>query len=134
MQNRKKTHNKEVIRGKRKFQFLNSGILGIKAISSGRLLKEKWEVTKRDLYKKIKFFCGGGRCKIWSTLEFNSTLTKLNVESRMGKGKGPIYSNSKFIREGKILIEFSQIPKHKQKEVLSFLQKKLGLRIKLVNL
>nr|YP_009988292.1 ribosomal protein L16 [Gelidiella acerosa]QNM39430.1 ribosomal protein L16 [Gelidiella acerosa] len=134
MQIKRKTHNKEIIRGKKNFQFLNSGILGVKTISSGRLIESNWITIKRDLYKKIKFICGGNRCKLWNSIEFNNTLTKLSTESRMGKGKGSIYANSKFIREGKVIIEFSQIPKHKHKELLSFLQKKLSLKIKLIHL
>ena len=134
MQIRKKTHNKELIRGRKKFQFLNYGTLGIKAISSGRIIEKKWELLQKALHKKIKLTCGANRCKIWSPLEFNNTLTKLSLESRMGKGKGSIHASSKFIREGEILIEFSGIPKHKQKDIVFFLQKKLSFKIKLNNL
>lgn len=131
---RRKTHNKKAISGKKKFQFLNSGMLGIKTISSGNLIEKNWEVVRKVLNREIKLICGTNRCKTWSSVEFNNTLTKLNLESRMGKGKGSIHSNSKFVREGKILIEFNEIPEHKQNDILFFLQKKLSLKIKFVNI
>nr|YP_009317579.1 ribosomal protein L16 [Pterocladiella media]AOX49031.1 ribosomal protein L16 [Pterocladiella media] len=128
----KKLHNKYSIKGCKKFQFLQIGNFGIKTISYGRITEEKWKLIERDLQRKFKSILGHKKNRIWSSLEFNSTLTKLSLESRMGKGKGAIYAKSKFLKPGSLLFEFTKLPKQHENEIFIFIQKKLNVKLKLV--
>nr|YP_011017037.1 ribosomal protein L16 [Pterocladiella capillacea]WQB61715.1 ribosomal protein L16 [Pterocladiella capillacea] len=128
----KKTHNKYKLKGSNKFQFIRSGRFGIKTISAGRVVKEKWILVERALQRKFKLLLGHKRSKIFSSLEFNNSLTKLSLESRMGKGKGIVYAKSKFLKPGTLLFEFTRLPKQYESEVFTFIQKKMRLKLKLV--
>nr|YP_009317533.1 ribosomal protein L16 [Gelidium sclerophyllum]AOX48985.1 ribosomal protein L16 [Gelidium sclerophyllum] len=127
-----KTHNKYKTKGKKKFNFLTLGSFGLKSISCGRITKEKWESIQWTLRKKFKLKLGAKQNKIWDLIELNNSLTKLNLESRMGKGKGLVYTKSKFVREGTLLFEFNSFPKQFRKEIVEFLQSKISLKLKLV--
>nr|YP_009114016.1 ribosomal protein L16 [Gelidium elegans]AGW30455.1 ribosomal protein L16 [Gelidium elegans] len=127
-----KTHNKYKIKGKKKFNFLTLGSFGLKAISCSRITKEKWESIQWALRKKFKAKLGAKQNKIWGLVELNNSLTKQNLESRMGKGKGLVYTKSKFVREGTLLFEFDSFPQQFQKEIIEFLQSKISLKLKLV--
>lgn len=127
-----KTHNKYKIKGKKRFNFLILGSFGLKTISCGRITLEKWESTQWTLRKKFKIRLSPKQNKIWNLIELNNSLTKLNLESRMGKGKGLVYTKSKFVREGSLLFEFDSFPQQFQKEIIEFLQSKISLKLKLV--
>nr|YP_009317510.1 ribosomal protein L16 [Gelidium isabelae]AOX48962.1 ribosomal protein L16 [Gelidium isabelae] len=127
-----KTHNKYKIKGKKFFSFLTLGSFGLKTTSCGRITKEKWESIQWSLRKKFKVKLGTKQNKIWSLIELNNSLTKLNLESRMGKGKGLVYTKSKFVREGTLLFEFDSFPQQFQKEIVEFSQNKISLKLKLV--
>lgn len=127
-----KTHNKYKIKGKKRFNFLTLGSFGLKTISCGRITLEKWESTQWTLRKKFKIRLSPKQNKIWNLIELNNSLTKLNLESRMGKGKGLVYTKSKFVREGSLLFEFDSFPQQFQKEIIEFLQSKISLKLKLV--
>nr|YP_008963195.1 ribosomal protein L16 [Gelidium vagum]AGO19309.1 ribosomal protein L16 [Gelidium vagum] len=129
----KKTHNKYKIKGKKTFNFVNSGSFGLKSISCGQLTKEKWESVRWALRKKFKAKLSTKQNKIWSLIQLNNSLTKLNLESRMGKGKGLVYTKSKFVREGTILFEFDSFPQQFRKEIVEFIQNRIPLKLQLVS-
>nr|AOX48916.1 ribosomal protein L16 [Gelidium crinale f. luxurians] len=132
MQVNKKTHNKYKLKGNKKFQFLELGTFGIKTTSSGLITKEKWQLIERVLQRKFKLMLGHKKNKIFSSLKFNSSLTKLSLESRMGKGKGSIYAKAQFLKPGTLLFEFIKLPKQYEDEIFMFIQKKIKFKIKLV--
>jgi ribosomal protein L16/L10AE len=63
----------------------------------------------------------------------NSTLTALSPESRMGKGKGTIYTKCCNIKSGQILFEFSGVSSSQIKLIFYFLKDKLPFKIKVIN-
>nr|YP_009317556.1 ribosomal protein L16 [Gelidium sinicola]YP_009559260.1 ribosomal protein L16 [Gelidium coulteri]AOX49008.1 ribosomal protein L16 [Gelidium sinicola]QBA96107.1 ribosomal protein L16 [Gelidium coulteri] len=128
----KKTHNKYKIKGKKKFNFLTFGSCGLKATSYGRITKEKWESVQWALRKKFKAELNTSQNKIWNLVELNNSLTKLSLESRMGKGKGLVYTQSKFVREGSLLFEFDSFPQQFHKEIIKFLQSRVSIKLQLV--
>ena len=134
MQFNKKTHNKYRNKGHKVFKFLRFGNIGIKAFSSGRLLEEKWLSIQIALQRKFKADLKPKQIKIWRSLEFNNSLTKLSLESRMGKGKGSVCSKSKFIKSGTILFEFDKLPQQYHELTFRFIQSKLPLKLKLVQI
>ena len=65
-------------------------------------------------------------------MQLNKTLTKLSLESRMGKGKGSIYTRVLFLKKGSVIYEFVNINNHQIKEVYMYLKKYVPARLKLV--
>ncbi|MGH1163429.1 ribosomal protein L16 [Bacillus mycoides] len=59
----------------------------------------------------------------------NLNLTKLNLESRMGKGKGSIYENAIFLKPGMILYEFDNFPISQKIKLFKYLKKKIFAKI-----
>lgn len=90
-----------------KGHIIQDGVIGLKILTSVRL-NESQIKTVEWLFKKIiksqRF-----KTKLWSKFNLNHNLTKLNLESRMGKGKGSIYTKAQFIKAGTIFFEFSEI-------------------------
>nr|QJH88462.1 ribosomal protein L16 [Pterocladia lucida] len=129
---RRKTHNKYSQKGKKVFNFLQSGVFGIKALSYGVITTEKWEFIDRALQRKFKLLIGLKKNKTWGLIELNNSLTRLSLESRMGKGKGSIYTRSKFIKPGMLLFEFSNLPESYRDEIFEFIEKKIALKLKIV--
>jgi ribosomal protein L16/L10AE len=63
----------------------------------------------------------------------NSTLTALSPESRMGKGKGSIYTKSCYVKPGQILFEFSGVSSNQIKLLHNFLKRKLPIKTNVVS-
>lgn len=93
------------------------------------------QLTKNQIFlihKQLKFLFKDKKIKFWNLLNFNKNLTKLSLESRMGKGKGLIYQSAVFIQPGIIIIEFDGFQKNKILEFKKFIQKKLAFKTVLV--
>jgi ribosomal protein L16/L10AE len=63
----------------------------------------------------------------------NKTLTKLPLESRMGKGKGSIYTKVVFLKKGFVLYEFQNIKNQSMKELFYFFRKYFPAKLLLIN-
>ena len=64
-------------------------------------------------------------------MQLNKTLTKLSLESRMGKGKGSIYTRALFLKKGSIIYEFSNISDQQIKEIYMCLKKYVPAQLKI---
>ena len=85
------------------------------------------------LAKKLKSLTGQSRnYKIWTNMCLNKTLTKLSLESRMGKGKGPIYTEVLFLKKGSIIYEFENVKYSQVIEIFSFLEKQMSTKLQLI--
>lgn len=112
---------------------LKFGSCGFKILSPLRLTKEQLNSLDRVLTRKINSLCNYTKSyKYWTLLELNKTLTKLSLESRMGKGKGPIYTEVLFLKKGSIIFEFQNIKKQVIQELFFFIKKQLGVKLILV--
>nr|YP_011003659.1 ribosomal protein L16 [Gracilaria eucheumatoides]WPS66061.1 ribosomal protein L16 [Gracilaria eucheumatoides] len=126
----KKTHNKYSVRFKQPKHTLIYGQFGIKSISFGRLTENQLINLKWIILKKLKFLVGNKKnFQFWVPLFLNSTLTKFNLESRMGKGKGSIYTRFIYIRPGMILFEFSNISEQHIRNLFHYISKRISLKI-----
>ena len=56
-------------------------------------------------------------------INYNQTLTKLNPESRMGKGKGLFFTKTAFIKPGMILFETDKLTNNVKKKIFNNLKK-----------
>nr|UAT97991.1 ribosomal protein L16 [Ahnfeltia plicata] len=130
---KQKTHNKYPSKIGYSRHFLRFGQFGIKATSSGRLTEEQLNSLDRSLIKKLKEVSNGNKnFKLWSLLSTNLSLTKLSSESRMGKGKGSVYTHALFVKPGFILFEFSGLSRHQVLDIIDFIKNKISLKIILV--
>lgn len=126
----KKTHNLYSIKLSQSKSFNRLGKFNIKVTSFGRLTKNQFDSIKRLTEAFIRKTMNKKKIKLWSFLFFNLTLTKLNSESRMGKGKGSVYSTAIFLKPGDIIFEINEVTTQQITEVYKFLTKKLSFTIK----
>ena len=113
---------------------LKFGSYGLKVLSDLRLNKEQIESLNRSLQRKVKTLSNySKKIKIWDFLQPNKTLTKLSLESRMGKGKGSIYTEVLFMKKGSIIYEFDNMKSSQVIEIFNFIKKQFSVEVKLIN-
>nr|YP_009511867.1 ribosomal protein L16 [Hydropuntia rangiferina]AXI97744.1 ribosomal protein L16 [Hydropuntia rangiferina]UAD89770.1 ribosomal protein L16 [Hydropuntia rangiferina] len=129
----RKTHNKYSKKFKQPNHILQYGCFGIKVTSFGRLTEAQCSSLKWLVSKKLKLLVDNKKnFRFWMPLFLNSTLTKFSLESRMGKGKGSIYTHAIYIRPGIILFEFDNITEQQMKKLFFYLVKKISFKIVLI--
>lgn len=118
-----------------KCHILKLGSFGIKSITGGRLTEVKVNILLRLLSKNLKFISKkSNSIKFWNSVFMNSTLTSLSTESRMGKGKGAVYTKFCYIKPGQVIFEFSGISLYQIKLVHNFLRNKCPFKVKIINI
>nr|AYR06607.1 ribosomal protein L16 [Renouxia sp.] len=128
----KKLHNSYPLSLTYSKHVLKFGIIGFKAMSSECLTKEQLDSVTWILKKKLKSLINNKTPKVWSLILLNRTLTCLSAESRMGKGKGTVYTQAFFVKPGFILFEFSNISKSQALEILKFIKKRIPIKMSLI--
>nr|YP_010199812.1 ribosomal protein L16 [Gracilaria tikvahiae]UAD89820.1 ribosomal protein L16 [Gracilaria tikvahiae] len=127
----KKTHNKYSLKLKQSNHILKYGSFGIKSLSFNRLTKNQLNALKWIILKKLKLVTNNKKTfRFWTILSLNLTLTKFNIESRMGKGKGSIYTQAIYIRPGMILFEFDNITEQQMQNLFNYILKKISFKVK----
>lgn len=133
MKNIKKTHKKTPKNLTYTNHLIKFGTCGLKILSDLSITKEQLTSIERFLHKKLKDLSNSSkRQKMWCFIQFNKTLSKLSLESRMGKGKGPIYTEVVFLKKGSILYEFHNIKNQQIKEIFKFIKKHFSVELKLI--
>ena len=129
----RKTHKLVVKNLTYSCHLLKFGSYGLKILSDLQLNKEQIESLNRSLYRKVKTLSSHSKkVKIWDFLQPNKTLTKLSLESRMGKGKGSIYTEVLFMKKGSIIYEFGNLRNSQIIEIFNFIKKQFSVEIKLI--
>lgn len=112
---------------------LRFGSIGLKTTKSVILSQEQIFSLERSLNRKIKFLTFNSKnVKSWCLLHANQSVTKLSLESRMGKGKGSIYTKRVFVKPGCILYEFQNINLTHALELRMFIQKQISTNLILI--
>lgn len=112
---------------------LKFGSFGLKILDDIRLTTVQINSMERFLQKTLKKMLNSQKkYKIWTFLQTNKTLTKLSLESRMGKGKGSIYTEALFLKKGSVIFEFHNIKLQQIKEIYKLLQKQISVKLKLI--
>nr|YP_010199637.1 ribosomal protein L16 [Crassiphycus corneus]UAD89545.1 ribosomal protein L16 [Crassiphycus corneus] len=125
----KKTHNQYLLKLKQPNYTLKYGRFGIKTASFSRLTDNQLNALKWVILKKLKLLTNNKKnFRFWILPQMNLTLTKFNAESRMGKGKGPIYSHAVYIRPGMVLFEFDNITEQQMKNLFNYILKKIPFK------
>ncbi len=109
---------------------LKFGSCGLKILSNLQLTQQQISSIDRFLSKRVKNF--SKKVKVWTFLQPNKTLTKLSLESRMGKGKGAIYTQVLFMKKGSIIYEFNNIKNTQLQEIFNKIKKQIGSELKLI--
>jgi ribosomal protein L16 len=125
----KKYHNKYKKITSYKRHVLKFGSFGIKSSTAGRLTEIRINTLLRLINRNLKIFSkNSSSIKFWNLIFMNSTLTALSPESRMGKGKGSVYTKSCYVKPGQILFEFSGVSLIQIKLLHNFLKRKLPIK------
>nr|YP_009502223.1 ribosomal protein L16 [Porolithon onkodes]ASB29825.1 ribosomal protein L16 [Porolithon onkodes] len=129
----KKTHKKTINNLSYYNHLLKKGSYGFKIMSDLRLTEKQIISLERNLKIRLKkLSIKSYRPKIWMNVQLNRTLTKLNLESRMGKGKGSIYTRVIFLKKGSMIYEFANINTQQIMETHMYLKKYVSAKLKLV--
>ena len=130
----KKTHKKKLKRLSHSNHLLKIGSHGFKILSDLQLTEKQIISLERILKIKLKkLSIQFQRTKVWMNFQLNRTLTKLSLESLMGKGKGSIYTKVLFIEKGSIIYEFKNIKIRQIKEIHTFFKKYIPGKLILVH-
>ena len=129
----KKTQNLYSLKYTQINQVIKFGNFAIKITSFGRLTENQLNSLERFLLIFLKKNSSNDKnIKVWNLVKFNASLTKLSSESRMGKGKGSIYTKAVFFKPGTILFEFAGVTDQEIFKVFKFIKKKLPFKSILV--
>nr|WDA66165.1 ribosomal protein L16 [Lithothamnion corallioides] len=129
----KKSHNKYPKNLTYTRHVLKFGNVGFKATTGAVLTKDQLFSLNRAFQQKIRNLTSNSRnYKFWCLLSTNTTITKLSLESRMGKGKGSVYTESVFIKPGCMLYELQNISQHHILELFIFLKKQISIDLILI--
>nr|YP_009445905.1 ribosomal protein L16 [Eucheuma denticulatum]ATX68847.1 ribosomal protein L16 [Eucheuma denticulatum] len=128
----KKTHNNYRLVNKHSCHVLRHGIYGIKICAFNRLTQLQLNSLNRSVIGIIRKFKNKKSIKFWNLIFLDLNLTKLSPESRMGKGKGTIFSKAVFLRPGRIIFEFEGLNYQQASSILFKIKKLSNLKLELV--
>ncbi|OGP17137.1 MAG: 50S ribosomal protein L16 [Deltaproteobacteria bacterium RIFCSPLOWO2_02_FULL_50_16] len=107
---------------------LSFGEYGLQAISRGAITNRQIEAARISMSRFIK---RGG--KIWIRIFPDKPITKKPLETRQGKGKGPVEAWVAVIKPGRMLYEMEGVTREIAKEAFELAAHKLPVATKLVS-
>lgn len=129
----KKSHNKYPKNLVYNRHILKFGNIGFKITSKLVLTKEQIYSLNKALQQKLNNLTFNSKSyKFWCLLATNEFVTKLNLESRMGKGKGSVYTESVFVKPGCIIYELQNVSEYHVLELFVFLKKQVPASLILI--
>ena len=103
------------------------GDIALKATEAGRISSRQIEAARITATRHIK-----RQGKIWIRVFPAKPLTAKPLETRMGKGKGPVDKWVMNIKPGRIIFEMGGIPEDIAREALTLAIHKLPFKTKIV--
>ena len=104
------------------------GEVGLKCVEHGKLSSQQIEAARVAISREMK-----RHGKMWIRIFPDKSFTKKPLETRMGKGKGPLESWVAVIRPAQILFEIDGIPEAEARECLRLAATKLCIRTKFIS-
>lgn len=101
------------------------GDFGLKAMECGRITSKQIEAARIAMTR-----CIGRAGKVWTRIFPDKPISKKPLETRMGKGKGPLDHWAAVIKPGRVLYEMEGIDKKVAQEALRLAAHKLPLKTK----
>jgi len=105
-----------------------NGEFAIKAISSGRINSRQIEAARIAMTRKVN-----REAKSWIRIFPDKPLTKKPLETRQGKGKGPLDQWVMNIKPGRILFEMVGVSEELARAALTLAQHKLPVKTKIIS-
>jgi len=105
-----------------------NGDFAIKAISAGRINSRQIEAARIAMTRKVN-----REAKSWIRIFPDKPLTKKPLETRQGKGKGPLDQWVMNIKPGRILFEMIGVSEELAKAALTLAQHKLPVKTKIIS-
>nr|QJH88485.1 ribosomal protein L16 [Pterocladiophila hemisphaerica] len=129
----KKIHNSYSLKKRESHHILKFGLFGFKILSFLSLSQLQVNTLEKLIkFKLNKIIPNKQKVKIWNLIKLNKTMTKLNSESRMGKGKGLIMDKSTFLCPFYIIFEFDNITKKHLIETFNYIKNQISFPIFIV--
>lgn len=97
------------------------GEFGIQCLGRGKLTASQIEAARVAISRHLK-----RKGKMWIRVFPHKPITKKPLETRMGKGKGPVEYYVAPLRPGLVLFELSGIPMTLAREALRLADTKIG--------
>ena len=105
------------------------GEYGLMAKEGGWVTARQIEAARVAMTRYIKRAKG---TKVWINIFPHLALTKKPLETRQGKGKGPVDVWVAVVKEGKIMFEIAGVPEETAREALRLASHKLPMKCKFV--
>ena len=103
------------------------GEFGLKATTRGFVTARQIEAARRAITRYVK---RGG--KLWIRVFPDKPITKKPLETRMGKGKGPVDHYVAVVKPGLILFELAGVPIAVAREAMRLADTKLPFKTRFV--
>lgn len=128
----KRTKYRKVMKGRNRGKSANAnslafGDIAIKAVEAGRINSRQIEAARITSTRKIK-----RQGKIWIRVFPAKPLTAKPLETRMGKGKGPVDQWVMNIKPGRIIFEMAGVEHGLAREALMLAVHKLPFKCKII--
>jgi large subunit ribosomal protein L16 len=99
------------------------GDFGLQALEPGRISQRQIEAARMTIQRKVK-----RQGKLFIRIFPDKPITKKPLETRMGKGKGPIEGWVVVIKPGRMLYEIQGVPEDIAREAFQLAAHKLPLK------
>ena len=113
-----------VTRGNKELHF---GEFGLQALEGAWITQQQIEAARTAMTRYMK---RGG--KVWKNIFPHLSLTKIPLETRMGKGKGQPEVWVAVVKKGKIMFEIGAVSEEIAREALRLASHKLPIKCKFV--
>ena len=128
----KRTKYRKVMKGRNRGKSANAntlafGNIALKAVEAGRINSRQIEASRITSTRKIK-----RQGKIWIRVFPAKPLTAKPLETRMGKGKGPVDQWVMNIKPGRIIFEMAGVNEELAREALTLAMHKLPFKTKII--
>ncbi|NOR58780.1 MAG: 50S ribosomal protein L16 [Sulfurimonas sp.] len=128
----KRTKYRKVMKGRNrgksaKANSLAFGDIALKAVEAGRINSRQIEAARITSTRKIK-----RQGKLWIRVFPAKPLTAKPLETRMGKGKGPVDQWVMNIKPGRIIFEMAGVDEELAREALILAMHKLPFKTKII--
>ena len=99
------------------------GDFGLQAVECGRISGRQIEAARMSIQRKVK-----RQGKLYIRIFPDKPLTKKPLETRMGKGKGPVEGWVAVIKPGRMLYEIQGVPEDLAREAFQLASNKLPVK------
>jgi large subunit ribosomal protein L16 len=104
------------------------GEFGMQSLGRGKLTAAQIEAARVAISRHLK-----RKGKMWIRVFPHKPITKKPLETRMGKGKGPVEYYVAPIKPGAVLFELSGVPSSLAKEALRLADTKVPFRCRFIS-